>query len=89
LPTKKKIVADLIAEHGSPAAAKDAYVANYMRTPGAAPKAAPAARSAPVPKPTAAPAPTLNDFLAKARKANPGTSDAALTEYYNKKYGKQ
>jgi len=92
IPAKKKMVADLVAEHGSLAAAKDAYIANYMRDPGTAPaakKAAPAVQSAPVPKPTAVTAPTLNDFLAKARKANPGTSDADLTAYYNKKYGKQ
>lgn len=43
------------------------------------------------PTPTAAPArakPTLKDFLAAAKKANPGVSDEALTNYYNQKYGK-
>jgi hypothetical protein len=32
--------------------------------------------------------PTLNEFLAAARKANQGVSDADLTKYYNNKYGK-
>ncbi len=36
----------------------------------------------------AAPAkPTLADFLSKAKAANPGKSDAELTDYFNKKYG--
>jgi hypothetical protein len=32
--------------------------------------------------------PTLDEFLAAARKANQGVSDADLTKYYNNKYGK-
>lgn len=64
-------------------------MANQLRT-GAAPGAA-----APVeaPKPTAAPAPaaaakpTLPEFLAKAKEANPTASEASLIEYYHKKYG--
>lgn len=34
-------------------------------------------------------APTLNEFLIEARKANPGVGDADLTAYYNKKYGEE
>ena len=37
---------------------------------------------------TPAPAPpTLNDFMVKARLANPNTTDAALQAYYTQKYG--
>ena len=41
--------------------------------------------------PKAAPitAPSLTDWLIKARAANPNTSDAELTSYYNTKYGKK
>jgi len=49
-------------------------------------------RTAPAPAaPAAAPqgsAPTLQQFLPAARKANPGVSDADLTAYYNRTYGK-
>jgi hypothetical protein len=58
----------------------DAQFAEFLE-PGVEPEAAP----------TAAPArakPTLKDFLAAAKKANPGVSDEALTNYYNQKYGK-
>ena len=34
-------------------------------------------------------APTLSEFLAKAKVANPGTSEADLKTYYNTKYGKK
>jgi hypothetical protein len=30
--------------------------------------------------------PTLQEFLSKAREANPNSSDEDLTNYYNKKY---
>jgi hypothetical protein len=33
--------------------------------------------------------PTLQEFLSKAREANPNSSDEDLTNYYNKKYGGQ
>lgn len=33
--------------------------------------------------------PTLQQFLEKAKQANPGASDQELAEYYNKKYGGQ
>jgi hypothetical protein len=36
---------------------------------------------------SAAPPKNLNDFLAKARAANPGMSDAELTTHYNRLYG--
>jgi len=49
-------------------------------TPGAKPAA---------PAPGARTAPSLTAFLVAARKSNPGISDADLTAYYNKKYGKQ
>jgi hypothetical protein len=58
----------------------DVQFAEFLE-PGVEPEAAP----------TAAPArakPTLKDFLAAAKKANPGVSDEALTNYYNQKYGK-
>ena len=58
----------------------DAQFAEFLE-PGVEPEAAP----------TAAPArakPTLKDFLAAAKKANPGVSEEALTNYYNQKYGK-
>lgn len=42
----------------------------------------------PTPAPTPAAKPTLQQFLEKARAANPGVSDADLTAYYNKTYGK-
>jgi hypothetical protein len=57
----------------------DVQFAEFLE-PGVEPEAAP----------TAAPArakPTLKDFLAAAKKANPGVSDEALTNYYNQKYG--
>jgi len=31
--------------------------------------------------------PTLQEFLEKAKSANPDASEADLTDYYNKKYG--
>jgi hypothetical protein len=34
-----------------------------------------------------APKPTLEQFMAAARKANPGAADADLTAFYNQKYG--
>jgi hypothetical protein len=55
--------------------------------------AAPAAPREPTPGPrrgaTPAPgaAPTLEQFLAAARRANPNVSDDALTAYYNRTYG--
>lgn len=39
------------------------------------------------PAPTGGAKPTLKEFLAKAKEANPGATDAQLTEFYNKKYG--
>ena len=39
------------------------------------------------PKPENPSKPSLDAFLAKARAANPGKSDADLTAYYNKEYG--
>jgi hypothetical protein len=39
------------------------------------------------PKPSGKP--TIQQFLEKAKQANPGASDQELTEYYNKKYGGQ
>lgn len=41
------------------------------------------------PQPSATAKPSLEDFLAKAKQANPNASTETLTEYYNKKYGGQ
>lgn len=58
--------------------------------PAAAPTAAPR-EPTPGPRRGAAPAPgttpTLEQFLAAARRANPNVSDQALTDYYNRTYG--
>lgn len=55
----------------------------------AAPAAQAAPASAPAPQATApVAAPPLNTWMAAARKANPGVSDADLAAYYNQKYGK-
>ena len=40
-------------------------------------------------KPPTVAAPTLSEFLAKAKIANPNSTDADLTAYYNTKYGKK
>jgi hypothetical protein len=58
----------------------DVQFAEFLE-PGVEPEAAPAAAPARA-------KPTLKDFLAAAKKANPGVSDEALTNYYNQKYGK-
>lgn len=42
----------------------------------------------PAPAPAPAAKPSLQQFLEKARALNPGVSDAELTTYYNKTYGK-
>ncbi len=77
----KKGDADTVRRLEREARAKvDVQFAEFLE-PGVEPEAAP----------TAAPArakPTLKDFLAAAKKANPGVSDEALTNYYNQKYGK-
>lgn len=39
------------------------------------------------PTPAASAKPNLQDWLTKAKQANPGVSDDELTAYYNKKYG--
>lgn len=61
-----------------------------MPSPNAA---TPAPGSGSIPGASAAPStnapskPTLQEFLAKAKAANPGATDQQLTDYYNKKYG--
>lgn len=42
-----------------------------------------------VKKPIPSAAPSLSEFLAKAKIANPNTTEADLTAYYNTKYGKK
>jgi hypothetical protein len=90
----------VIKNKGDEAKAGEEFIKGYMVKPAddapAAPVAKPAAPvakpAAPVAKPAAAPvatAPSLNEFLAAARKSNPGVPDADLTAYYNKKYGKK
>jgi hypothetical protein len=65
-----------IPETRAPAAAP-----SRDQTPG--PRRGAAAPAAPV----ANAAPTLEQFLAAARRANPNVSDQALTDYYNRTYG--
>jgi hypothetical protein len=69
------------------AAFKDRWIAKEM---GVAPAAAPAAESQAAPAAPAAPVakPSRQEFMAAARKANPGVSDADLAAYYNSKYAK-
>jgi hypothetical protein len=59
--------------------------------PTAAPPAAAPREQTPGPRRGAAPAPgavpTLEQFLAAARRANPNVPDDALTAYYNRTYG--
>lgn len=50
---------------------------------------APSTAPKPTEKPAAAAKPSLQEFLAKAKQANPNASDETLTQYYNKKYGGQ
>lgn len=59
------------------------------------PAAAPSREQVPGPRrgaaapaaPAAGAAPTLEQFLAAARRSNPGVSDQQLTDYYNRTYG--
>jgi len=67
------------------AAFKDRWLAREM---GAAPAAAPGSAPAPQASAPAVAAPPLNTWMAAAKKANPGVSDADLAAYYNQKYGK-
>jgi len=77
----KKGDADTVRRLEREARAKvDVQFAEFLE-PGVEPEAAPAAAPARA-------KPTLKDFLAAAKKANPGVSDEALTNYYNQKYGK-
>jgi hypothetical protein len=61
-----------------------------FQEPAAAPAAAPR-EQVPAPRRGATPAPgaapTLEQFLVAARRANPNVSDDALTAYYNRTYG--
>jgi hypothetical protein len=92
IPGNQKKWQGMVDKHGSEEAAGEAYVKDYMVKPADAAPAAPVAKpAAPISKPAApvATAPSLNEFLAAARKSNPGVPDADLTAYYNKKYGKK
>lgn len=44
-------------------------------------------KTAAVAQPAASAKPSLQDWMTKAKQANPGVSDDELTAYYNKKYG--
>jgi hypothetical protein len=87
--TRRRDWLALVATHGSEKAAGEAFIRDYDPAKATAPKAAAPKAAAPAPAPAAKKVPALNEFLAAARKSNPGTSDADLTAYYNKKYGKQ